>query len=129
MLPIELLLKIYESLASFDDAILLSTSCRKLRILWVAHRYAILGNILPRQFECYADARRLSNEQQRRERKGRNEHEMGMRYLQLLAENARHVEEAVLDIEREFIPVLRGEKCEHAWMHFLDSQSLMSNEG
>jgi hypothetical protein len=128
-LPTELLLKTYEFLPSFVDAIAISASCRRLRSLWVAHRCTILAEILPRQFECYADARRLLSKQRRWESEGRDQHEMGMKDLQLLAENARHVEEAILDIEREFIPVLKGEKCEHACMHLLNCLSLMSNEG
>ncbi|KAF1965430.1 hypothetical protein BU23DRAFT_604211 [Bimuria novae-zelandiae CBS 107.79] len=114
-LPTELLLKTYEFLSSFVDAVALSTSCRKLRSLWVAHRCTILAEILPRQFECYADARRLLNKQRGWECEGRDKHEMGMRDLQLLAENARRVEEAILDIERVFIPVLRGEKYVESW--------------
>ncbi|OAG05647.1 uncharacterized protein CC84DRAFT_1216977 [Paraphaeosphaeria sporulosa] len=40
---------------------------------------------------------------------------MSMRDLRLLAENARRVEEVILDIERAFIPVVRGEMCVASW--------------
>jgi hypothetical protein len=114
-LPAELILKIYECLPSFVDALALSTTCRNVRSLWVNHRPTILGEVLPRQFECYSDARRLLGKQRGLEWNGQDRHELDMRDLRLLVQNAERVREAIVDIERTSIPVLRGELCEHAW--------------
>ena len=120
-LPVELILKIYESLPSFFDAIVLSTTCQKLHSLWVNHEATIVEKIVPNQFDCFEDARKLRGEQLRR-KKGQND--LSRRNLVELVRNARRIEEAIAEIEHTFIPVLRGVHCMTLDLHLFSTSNL-----
>lgn len=105
-LPAELLLRVYEVLPSFIDALRLRATCHTLHDVWTDHRTAIVNKIVINQFECYLYARQLLTKQ--RHGVPLDQREMSDRDLSKLVRNARRVEEVIVDIEQKLVPGLKG---------------------
>lgn len=103
-LPAELLLKIYELLPSFIEAIQLRATCRRLCRLWYHHRETIAKVLLLEGFECWRYAVELHREQ--RNSRPAEADWLTDRDMFNLARNKLEVEQVIQGIEESVIPRL-----------------------
>ncbi|KAF2867806.1 hypothetical protein BDV95DRAFT_597996 [Massariosphaeria phaeospora] len=119
-LPTELLLRVYEELPSFSDALNLRASCHTLLDIWTDHRNTIAKGIVIDRIYCYRHARQLLAEQWFHPRMWRPKLDTDRRHkgalvqqndlsdsdLFALDQNAKRIEQIIKAIEREVIPGL-----------------------
>ena len=114
-LPVELLLRVYEVLPSFADAVNLRATCHTLLDMWTDYRTTIVNAIVTNQIECYPHARLLLAAQPNGT--PLDQEELSNDDLSKLIGNARHVETVIVDIEKTVIPGLKGTHYPRAATH------------
>ncbi|KAF1998840.1 hypothetical protein P154DRAFT_240031 [Amniculicola lignicola CBS 123094] len=105
-LPIELLLRIYEVLPSFNEVLGLKATCRVLCRVWIQYRKAIIKVIAIKHFECYDYAREVLA----LKRHGSvpvDQEDLSDRDLMYLSRNASRVKKFIREIEQRLIPELK----------------------